>query len=143
MGYVHALDEIRKAALALGDQVQRILPGYTDHSVKHMDALWAVTDQVLTAEEIQKINPSEAFVLGTCFYVHDLGMARAATAEGLEDVKRSESYRAAFQQLLRRLRVSQAQAEILAVQIATRELHAQKAQEIVSEPLPGILPVPD
>src|SRR5579863_3100377 len=42
--YVHALGEIRKVALLLGDEVRRTIPEYTDHSVKHMDALWRVTD---------------------------------------------------------------------------------------------------
>src|SRR4051812_25035393 len=75
--------DLRIIAESISNQTARLLPGYTDHSIKHMDTLWVITDQVFTPEEISQFSKGETFILGCSFYVHDLGMALAATQEGL------------------------------------------------------------
>ena len=115
--YIHAIDEIRKVALLLGKQVERTIPEFTDHSVKHMDALWSVADQVLSPPEFGQVTPAEGFVL-VSFYIHDLGMALAATPEGLEDVRQSEPYKAAYKRLLGESNGTTQKADLLAVRLA-------------------------
>jgi len=46
----------------------------------HLDALWEMAD-LIAGEEIQ-LTPTEAFVLGGAFLIHDLGMGLAAYPEG-------------------------------------------------------------
>ena len=54
---------LRETASVLATKVEHILPEFTDHSVKHMDALWGVAQKVLTEEEIHRVGPGEAFIL--------------------------------------------------------------------------------
>jgi hypothetical protein len=42
------INEIRTVCEALGQQVARLIPQFTDHSVKHMDALWGIADKIFT-----------------------------------------------------------------------------------------------
>ncbi|OWV20231.1 hypothetical protein B7990_03400 [Fibrobacter sp. UWB4] len=57
-------------------KIPSLFPGYTVHNISHSDALWQMTDIILTDSEI-KINPVEAYVLGCSFLFHDLGMSPA------------------------------------------------------------------
>ena len=77
-----ALCGMRGIASALASTISNSVPSFTDHSVRHMDALWVVTDSVLTVGEIEQLTCAEAFLLASAFYLHDLGMAYAATLEG-------------------------------------------------------------
>src|ERR1700693_542654 len=84
-----ALITLRNNAAALANTIDRSVPTFTDHSIRHMDALWSVTERVLMPEEIDKLTPAEAFLLATGFYLHDIGMAYAATPDGLSRVRSS------------------------------------------------------
>lgn len=134
----HCLGNIRLTAEALGEQIARVLPSYTDHSIKHMDALWGVADKVFTVEEIAKFSEGEAFVLGASFYVHDLGMALASTQEGIEELRKTDVYTAAYERSRTRLGEESRSAEQFALEIAGREIHAIKAIDFVQKPLPGL-----
>lgn len=57
--YEHAISGIRQLAEAIAGLAKHTLPEYTDHSVKHMDALWAVADQVLSAEESEHLSVAD------------------------------------------------------------------------------------
>ena len=103
-----------------------------------MDALWAVADQVLSESESFELNSAEAFVLGCCFYVHDLGMALAATTEGLAQIRASEEYVAVHDRLKRSYKLPDLRADELALRSACRQIHAEKVFSLVSEPLPGV-----
>jgi hypothetical protein len=70
--YRQSLWDIRSAAELIGRQIERLLPEFTDHSVRHMDALWGVADQILTPEETSRLSGGEALLLAGCFYIHDL-----------------------------------------------------------------------
>jgi hypothetical protein len=129
---------LRELAGALGRQVERTLPEYTDHSVRHMDALWTVANQVLSSQECKSVTPSEALILGACFYVHDLGMAFAATAEGVANLKKNKQYKPIYDRLRNVYKLPPNRAEVLAVRLTTREVHARKAPDLCSEPLPGV-----
>lgn len=133
-----ALADLRKIAAAMGAEVARVIPGFTNHSVKHFDALWRVSDQVFTAQETEQFSPGEAFVLGSSFYVHDLGMAFAATKEGADIIRATDQFRATFELLSTTQKLEAQRADALALQVATRELHAEKARDLVLKPLPGL-----
>ena len=83
----HILIDMRSVVASYAKTTIRTVPNFTDHTVSHMDALWVVSEQVLTQAEIQQLTPAEAFLLGTGFYLHDIGMAYAATKDGLEKIK--------------------------------------------------------
>ena len=133
-----ALVDLREIAAALSAEVARINPGMTDHSVKHFDALWNVSDQVLTPDETDKCSAGEAFILGSSFYVHDLGMAFAATKEGADDLRATQAYKTALERLSLVQNLPENEAKTYALQIAGRQLHAFKARELVTQPLPGL-----
>ena len=50
---LNAVVSLRSAAASLAETVTRTVPVFTDHTVKHMDALWAITDCILTQSEVQ------------------------------------------------------------------------------------------
>jgi hypothetical protein len=130
--------DLRENCSRLADTIKTLIPGFTDHSVKHMDALWTVCDAVFTEDEVDKFSVGEAFILGASFYFHDLGMALAATKEGVEKLKQSEKYKGVTQRLKHTKSLSNDQREIVALQIAARELHANNAMSLCNEKIPGL-----
>jgi len=134
----HAIKNLRRVASAIGAQVAKVLPGYTDHSNKHMDALWQVASQVFTKEEIQKFSPGEAFILGCSFYVHDLGMAMAAMPEGLAKLRESKVYASIYERAQVVKGLEQDKADALAVEIASREIHSDQAEMLISEKIGAV-----
>ena len=136
--YVDALLRIRFAASLLASTVSTLLPEYTDHSVRHMDQLWNVAAQVLTRAEMDSLNSGEAFLLGAAFYLHDLGMALPATNAGKDKIRATEDYQAAYRRFTRLSPGTNTKVDELAIREATRELHAQRALELVTRPLPGL-----
>ncbi len=133
-----AIRDIRDVAEELGAQAAHTVPGFTDHSVEHMDALWAVTDVVLTGDETDMMSPAEAFILGASFYVHDLGMALAATSEGLKAVRESGAYEGAKAKASAVDGLPEGDADRAAIQVASRALHAEKALQLATAQLPGV-----
>ena len=136
--HTQAIADMRIVAEALGRQIERVLPDYTDHSLRHMDALWVVSDAVLTAAEVEQCTASEAFLLGCAFYAHDLGMALAATSAGAEVIRSTTEYQSAYGRLLSAFRLPRTRADALALRSATRDLHAQKARDLVTNSIPGL-----
>ncbi len=133
-----ALTGIRTVAAAISAKVQELIPDFTDHSVTHMDALWTVLDQVLTPDESSQLNAGEAFVLGASFYVHDLGMALAATADGRAKLEATETFRTTASRLESVDGCSPAEAKRTALRVSARELHASNALALATEALPGL-----
>lgn len=133
-----AVVALRETASALAAKSEHILPEFTDHSVKHMDALWVVAQTVLTEEEMDRISPGEAFILASSFYVHDLGMSVGATQEGRAQLESSEAFHAAFARLKQIRGMSEAYARECAIKIASRELHAKLAESFVDQKIPGL-----
>jgi len=99
-----------------------------------MDALWFVAEQILTPAEIDNLTPAEAFLIGAAFYLHDIGMAYAATKEGMISIKSSPAYRAAMVQG-RSAKIPMLEARALG--IAIRAMHADAAKELATNEIPG------
>ena len=132
----HILIDMRSVVASYAKTTIRTVPNFTDHTVSHMDALWVVSEQVLTQAEIQQLTPAEAFLLGTGFYLHDIGMAYAATKDGLEKIKESKEYKAFIARLPEANRTS-SESEAKAVAVAVRQLHADAANELATNKIPG------
>jgi hypothetical protein len=103
-----------------------------------MDALWSVAGEIFTAAELGSFSVGEAFVLGSSFYVHDLGMALGATPEGVRELRGSQAYKSSSERAIRVLGSDEKSADIAALRIAARELHGPKASALVHSPMPGI-----
>jgi len=130
------LQSMREIVAALAATTDRTVPNYSDHTVKHMDALWGVADQIITVEESNLLTPAEAFLLGVSFYLHDVGMAYAATPEGFNILKSSEPFKAfmaSIPEAERELPSSIARG----VAISVRRLHADAARELAINEIPG------
>ena len=114
------------------------MPEFTDHTISHMDGLWRITDSVLTSGEIQAVTTSEAFVLGACFYVHDLGMAVSAIRDMRESLRTTKEYATRHALLLKRYPGDPAGGTHKYQEI-TRQRHASLAQrQLVTDPIPQL-----
>jgi len=136
--HVKTIESLRGIAEALGRQIEHLIPEYTDHSIRHMDALWSVADVILTPEEIDKCSAQELFLLCCTFYVHDLGMAIACTKEGIERLRSTPEYTAALGPPIEGDTAAMAKREVLAIRNAARGLHAEIAQILMLESIPGL-----
>ena len=85
--------DIRSCCTIIGDTIKSLIPGFTDHSIRHMDSLWQITQSIFTKEEIERFSVSEAYVLACSFYFHDLGMSLAASQEGINNLEQTEKYK--------------------------------------------------
>jgi hypothetical protein len=54
-----AITSLRACVEALAATTSRTVPDFTDHTVRHMDALWGVADVVLTEREIAGLSTAE------------------------------------------------------------------------------------
>ena len=133
---MHSLITLRQNTEALAETISRSVPMFTDHSILHMDALWAVSDRVLTSNEIDIMTSAEVFLLACGFYLHDIGMAYAATADGLERVKSSSAYRS-FVASTGRVSKIDSNSDANAIAAAVRQMHAGAAIELATVPVPG------
>lgn len=69
----------RERASVLAGEISQDLTHLTVHDVTHTDALWQIADLIVGAEYL--ITPTEAFILGGAFLLHDLRMALASYLE--------------------------------------------------------------
>jgi Histidine kinase-, DNA gyrase B-, and HSP90-like ATPase len=127
---------LRSVAASLAETISRTVPAFTDHTVRHMDALWLVTDRILTSDEMARVSIGEAFVLACGFYLHDIGMAFASTQEGLNRVHSSPEYQGLIAQVQAE-RTSDSTVQARALAYAVRALHAGAAVELATSPIPG------
>lgn len=83
-----ALDLFRSKAEQLAAEIPRHVPFLTDHSVRHLDALWRLAGDIVGPKF--RLTPTEAFVFGGAVLLHDLGNAVAAYENGLGSLKGPE-----------------------------------------------------
>lgn len=95
-----ALLSFRERAALLAAEIARDLPEYTVHDLTHIDALWQMADLIAGPE--YELTPTEAFVLGGAFLVHDLGNGLAAYPDGIEAMHRTATWNDALSLILRR-----------------------------------------
>jgi len=93
--------QLRGRAKALAGEVARDLPEYTIHDIGHIDDLWETAD-LIVGPDYPALNPTEGFVLGCAFLIHDLGMTLNSYPGGVEDLKAKSTWRDAIVAELRR-----------------------------------------
>jgi hypothetical protein len=133
---LHAVVSLRSVAGALAETITRTVPAFTDHTIRHMDALWSIADCILTQSEIEALSTGEAFLLACSFYLHDIGMAYGATVEGLDLIRSSSAYASIEAEAPPSVRAAPAFAA-RAVARAIRSLHANAAAELATSLVPG------
>lgn len=131
--------QFRTVAEALANEISVALPMFTDHSIKHADALWDTASQLCGGDF--PLNPAEAFVLGGAFLLHDLGMGLAAFPGGINEIETDPNFDDLVANAKTRLQSLDltADAEVVA-QLARQEViadllrlrHAQQAERLVS-----------
>lgn len=126
---------LRAKSEALAATIVRDAAMFTDHTIRHMDALWSVTEKVLTVSEISAMSPAEAFLLAAGFYLHDIGMSYAATAEGRTFLEATPDYASALAQATAGSAQESVKANALAY--AIRIHHAHIAEKMAVDPIPG------
>jgi hypothetical protein len=96
-----ALDGFRERAGLLAGEISADLPGLTAHDISHLDGLWTIAD--LIAGPSFSLTPTEAFVLGGAFLLHDLGLALVAYPGGLRALQERPEWRDVLIATLRRV----------------------------------------
>jgi hypothetical protein len=74
---------LRDNAMVLLAEAARSTPHFTVHDITHVDALWETASLVCGDRTI--LTPTEAYVLGCAFILHDAAMGLAAYKEGLAE----------------------------------------------------------
>jgi hypothetical protein len=76
---------LRKRAEALVANISADLRQYTIHDITHLDALWGIASELVGPNF--DLTPTEGFILGASFLLHDAGMCVAAYPGGFEELK--------------------------------------------------------
>lgn len=128
----------RERARTLAAEINRDLPDFTVHDISHSDALWEMAS--LMAGSKFSLTPTEAFVLGGAFLIHDLGMGLAAYPGGIQTVKKdrgwNDSLTSAYKSVEGRYPTSEelanppVEVEKMAVGDLLRNLHARRAEHL-------------
>jgi hypothetical protein len=71
--------------------ISKQLPGLTVHDITHLDEMWNIADTLI--DENFNINPTEAFVLGMAFLLHDSACSTYAYSDGIDGLKKSLEWR--------------------------------------------------
>jgi len=85
-----AYDRFHENSVALGDQIQKDLPGLTLHGAEHFHALWRTAELILGTGN--NLNPLEVFILGGAILLHDAGNSVAAYDGGLPEVMATDEW---------------------------------------------------
>ncbi|AKC07224.1 HD domain-containing protein [Agrobacterium tumefaciens] len=118
-------ETVRQNAKVLVSEIAIDLPGYTVHSIEHLDALWEVASQIV-GDRFQ-LNPVEGFVLGCSFLFHDAAMTFAAYPGGMKDIRASREWKKLWS------RASSYEGEVneaSLLEVFLREQHATRASEL-------------
>lgn len=132
---LNAVVSLRAKSEALAATLIRDAGMFTDHTIRHMDALWLVTEKILTPTEIDALSSAEAFLLAAGFYFHDIGMSYAATADGRKFLEETSDYASVLSQASCDADPGLVKSNALAY--AIRIYHARIAEEMAIKPIPG------
>jgi hypothetical protein len=132
-----AFRQMRERARLLSEGIAKDNPSLTVHDITHLDALWEMAS--LVAGPGYSLSPSDAFVLGAAFLVHDLAMSYVCYPD-LAELRNEPRWRDRLcVELQHRLGRSPKQSEIESIDEPLRhevdaavmhEIHAKKAEEL-------------
>jgi hypothetical protein len=130
--------KIRDRAEILAGEISKSLPEFTVHDITHLDTLWELASLITGPD--YPLTPTEAFVLGGAFLIHDLGMSLAAYPDGIETLKReplwndivASSFKKKFGRFPSEEELSEPDSEIQeqAIKQVLRSLHAKHAERL-------------
>jgi len=133
-----AFRSARLRARDLAEKIGRDLPDLTVHDITHIDALWQMADLIVGPDFT--ITPTEAFVLGASFLVHDLGLSLAAYVDGVKEIRRKPLWQdVATGAMRKRLGRHPTPAELKnlpkevdrdVLNVVLRNLHAEQAEKL-------------
>src|SRR5215469_9298985 len=83
--------DLRERAKLIAGEILRDVPDFTTHDISHLDALWSLADRI--AGRDFRLTPTEAFVLGGAFLVHDLAMGLAAYPKGIQELQQEDIWK--------------------------------------------------
>jgi hypothetical protein len=119
---------MRERAKTLVGEISSDMRDYTVHDITHLDALWGIASEIVGPD--YRLSPTEAFVLGGGFLMHDAGMCLAAYPGGMKDIEKSRNWDA----VLRRSAAdpkNPSKAELETALCAFLRIeHAQKARDL-------------
>jgi hypothetical protein len=82
---ITAFTDFRKRVSLLVAQIHKDMPSLTVHDITHIDALWWTASEIAGPDYL--LNPSEAFVLGGAFLLHDAAHCIAAYSGGIDEIR--------------------------------------------------------
>ncbi len=109
------------------DEIPNKFPGYTAHNISHSDALWRMTDIILTNSKIC-LNPVESYILGCSFLFHDLGMSPAIYGD-YSSLRESDLWKDTYAYFVKE-KEQEESAQKKADEETIRKLHAQNAEKL-------------
>lgn len=131
-------EKFRERAAIVAQEIIRDLPEFTVHDITHIDFLWNLAD-LITVERFE-LTPTEAFVLGGAFLIHDLGMGLAAYPDGIEQLKKTTIWKDTVSHLIKKesgiipneeeITKPSPQIEKKALENVLRILHAKHAEQL-------------
>jgi hypothetical protein len=129
-------ENFRENSKILANEIAKVLPEFTVHDITHIDALWDTAD-LITSNDFN-LTPTEAFVLGGSFLLHDLGMAVASFQNGIDEIKDQQIWRDTVAALRREQKKQNTpdspeltrSIEQEATEKVLRLLHAQNAEKL-------------
>ncbi len=80
-----AFRDFRNRVSSLVAQIHKDMPSLTVHDITHIDALWWTASEIAGPD--YPLNPSEAFVLGGAFLLHDAAHCIAAYPGGIDEIR--------------------------------------------------------
>ena len=122
-----SFENIRDRIKELLAEIPHKFPGYTAHNISHSDALWRMTDIILTKSEIT-LNPVEAYVLGSSFLFHDLGMSPAIYGD-YSSLRECDLWNDTYAYFVKE-KEQEESAQKKADEETIRKLHAQNAEKL-------------
>ena len=132
----------RQRAGYLSNEIRRDLPHLTLHDLNHIDALWETTATIIG--ENYHLTPTEGFVLGGAFLLHDLGMALPSVEGGISTLKEDRrwadlvtyEYQTTYNKVPTREEIMDPDKEIYDRVLLSllQQTHAKNAERLVSIP---------
>ena len=133
-------ENFRERARVLAAEISRTLPEFTVHDITHLDALWDTAE--LVTKGGYNLTPTEAFVLGGTFLIHDLGMGLASFPDGTAGLRNEPIWKDTVASLLKQklgrsvkeddFNNLDTSIERIATETILRLLHAKHAEKLAS-----------
>ena len=135
-----SFEKFHERVTTLSNEISSDLKSLTVHDISHIDALWDTADTVIGDE--YPLTPTEAFVLGGAFLVHDLGLALASYPNGVAELKADEVWQDTVIKVLRNklgrgpnaieITTIDKETERIATEEVLRLRHAKRAEDLAT-----------